>query len=255
MLACALALAIWANAEDEADSVDDAESVADFFADFAQSRNGIHLLEADFVQTTVTPDETIVSEGRIVYSRPKRLIFRYDDPELVYMIDRLRAYEYDPEYEQLQIFDLEDRPESEAFYLGFDNNAQRLQEAYIVRLLPPKDPEIYAFALEFVPKENEEDETYFEKITLQLRKGDYLPAEIYIVNDEDSHVEFKISDFKINGEPDPKKTHIFLPEGTMIVDNDTFTGTVGADGLSLPRPGEEVNRVESEPLTEDPVQP
>lgn len=247
MLACAIALAFWANAEDEA------RSVADFFADFAEQRNAIHLLEAGFVQTTVTPDEVVVSEGRIVYSQPKRLIFRYNDPELVYMIDRLRAYEYDPELEQLQIFDLEDQPESEAFYLGFDNNAQRLQDAYTVRLFPPKDPEIYAFALEFVPKENGEEEAYFQKITLQLRKLDFLPAEIYIVNDEESHVEFKISDFKLNGEPDPKKTHIFLPEGTEIYDNDVYTGTVGAQGLLLPRPIE--NRVESEPLNEDPVQP
>ena len=251
MLAYALALAIWAQAQAQ----DDAGSVADFYTNFAESRNGIRMLEAVFVQTTVTPDEVLVSEGRIVYVRPKRLIFRYDEPKLVYMIDMLRAYEYDPELEQLQIFDLEDRPESEAFYLGFDNNARRLQEAYTVRLLPPKDPELYQFALEFVPKENEEDEAYFEKITLQLRKGDFLPGEIYIKNDAESHVEFKVSDFKLNGEPDPAKTQIHLPEGTVIVDNDVYAGTVGEDGLSLPRSGEEAARVESESLSEDPVQP
>ena len=242
MLAWTLVLAVCANAEGG-----DA-SLMEFFTTFSESRNAIQLLEAAFVQTTVTPDETIVSEGRIVYARPKRLIFRYDDPPLVYMIDMLRAYEYDPELEQLQIFDLEDRPESEAFYLGFEHNAERLQEAYNVRLLPPRDASLYALALEFEPKEEDADEGYFEKITLQLRKGDYLPAEILIINDKESHVEFKVSDFKLNGEPDADKTHIFLPEGTVIVDNDVYAGTVGPEGLQLPRPEE--GRVESDPLIE-----
>ena len=243
-----IALAFLANAEAEE------VPVAEFFATFAERRNAIDLIEATFVQTTVTPDEIIVSEGRIVYVRPKRLIFRYDDPQpLVYMIDALRAYEYDPELEQIQIFDLEDRPESEAFYLGFENNVERLQEAYNVRLLPASDPSRYAIALEFKPKTDDENEAYFKKVTLQLRRGDFLPAEIYIVNDEESHVEFRISDFTTNGQPDPEKTHITLPEGTVIIDNDRYAGTVGPEGLRLPRVGE--GRVESEPLTESPARP
>ena len=242
-----IALAVWANAEAEE------TPVAEFFATFAEGRNAIHLVEATFVQTTVTPDEIIVSEGQIVYVWPKRLIFIYNDPPLVYMIDSLRVYEYDPELEQIQIFDLEDRPESEAFYLGFENNVERLQEAYNVRLLPPSDPSRYAIALEFEPKTDDETEAYFEKVTLQLRRGDFLPAEIRIVNDEESHVEFKMSDFTINGQLDPEKTHITLPEGTVIVDNDRYAGTVGPEGLRLPRTGE--GRVESEPLTESPARP
>jgi len=248
MLAWLLACAVWANAE-----TDEKEApVADFFATFAERRNSIDLLEATFVQTTVTPDEIDVSEGRIVYARPKRLIFRYDDPPLVYMIDDLRAYEYDPIIEQVQIFDLEDRPVSEAFYLGFENNVERLKEAYHVRLLPPSDPSLYAFALEFEPKADD-DEAYFDKVTLQLRHDDFLPAEIRIVNDEESHVEFRVSDFKINGSPDPNTTHIILPEGTVIIDNDRYVGTVGPEGLRLPR--EDEGRVESEPLTESVTSP
>ncbi len=248
MLAWLVALAVWADAEAEKQEA----PLEEFFTTFAERRNTIDLLEATFVQTTVTPDDTDVSEGRIVYARPKRLIFRYDDPPLVYMIDALRAYEYDPKLEQVQIFDLEDRPESEAFYLGFENNVERLQEAYNVRLLPPSDPSRYAFALEFEPKADD-DEAYFGKVTLQLRRDDFLPAEIRIVNDEESHVEFRVSDFIINGSPDPEKTHMDLPEGTVIVDNDRYAGTVGPEGLQLPR--EEDSRVESEPLTESPARP
>lgn len=240
MLAWALVLAVCGQAEEP--------SAKDFFSAFAERRNAIELLEATFVQTTVTPDEITISDGQIVYIRPKRLIFSYDDPPLVYMIDKLRAYEYDPELEQVQIFDLEDRPESEAFYLGFENNVERLQEAYNLRLVAPRDASLYAIALEFAPKEDNEEEGYFEKVTLQLRKGDFLPAEILITNDKESHVEFKVSNFRLNGEPDAAKTHLFLPEGTVIVDNDLYAGTVGPEGLQLPRPEE--GRVESEPLTE-----
>ncbi len=252
MLAWLVAFALWANAA-EAEAPEKEASLVEFFTTFAQSRDAIGLLEATFIQTTVTPDEIIVSEGQIVYVRPKRLIFRYDDPPLVYMIDSLRAYEYDPELEQVQIFELEDRPESEAFYLGFENNAEQLQEAYNVRLLPASDPSRYALALEFEPKSDDEDQAYFKKVILQLRRGDFLPAEIRIINDEESHVEFRVSDFKINGQPDPEKTHIVLPEGTVIVDNDRYAGEVGPEGLRLPRAAE--GRVESEPLTEGAAPP
>ena len=112
---------------------------AEFFAEFSARRDATEALQASFVQTTITPDETIVSRGTLVYTKPKRLIFRYEDPPLEYMIDGLRVYEYDPDIEQIQIFELEDRPESEAFYLGFESNADRLQEAYSVRVLPPDD--------------------------------------------------------------------------------------------------------------------
>lgn len=211
-------------------------SAENFFETFAEHRNAVETLEAHFVQITVTPDEIVTSKGTIVYARPKRLIFRYEDPPLVYMIDRLNAYEYDPELEQVQIFELEDRPESEAFYLGFENNADRLQEAYDVRVLPPNDATRHAFALEFRPKEDaEEEDSFFEKISLQLRLDDYLPGEILIVNDAESHVEFTITDFTINGDPPAQKTHINLPEGTVIVENDRYVTTVGPRGLMLPR--------------------
>lgn len=57
-------------------------SADDFLADFAKQRDSMESMRADFVQTTTNPDETEVSKGKLIYTRPKRLIFRYDEPAL-----------------------------------------------------------------------------------------------------------------------------------------------------------------------------
>lgn len=243
MFATVVGIILAAASQGETNAVDD------FFTLFTSQRNALQTLEASFEQTTITPDEIIESSGTIVYVKPKRLIFRYEDPPLEYMLDRLNAYEYDPEFEQLQIYELEDRPESEAFYLGFESDAERLQEAYTVRILPSADDSLYALALEFVPKEKEGEEPYFQRITLHLRIGDLLPAKIEIVNDEESSVRFEVSDFRINPDLGPDKTHINLPEGTDVIDNDTYSMTVGPEGLRVPQPKEET--AAQIPLVED----
>lgn len=217
----------------------------EFFAEFTKQRDAIETLRADFVQTTTTPDETTVSKGTLIYTRPKRLLFRYADPPLVYMIDGLRVYEYDPGISQIEIMELEDRPESEAFYLGFESNVDRLQEAYEIHVLPPDDPEKFALAVEFVPKPNDDgDDPYFQRVRLQLRKKDYLPAEILIVNDEESQTSFAVTDFAINEKLPEDLSHIRVPEGTAIIENDESLDDAPAGGLLFPR--EAPPKVESE---------
>lgn len=228
----------------------DPPTVEAFFEDFAGRRDAIQTLRADFVQTTVTPDEMVVSEGTLIYAKPKRLIFRYDDPPLVYMIDGLRVYEYDADLEQIQIYQLEDRPESEAFYLGFETDADRLQKAYDVRVLPPDDASKHALGIEFTPKPSDDDsETYFERVVLQLSQGELLPSEILIVNDAESHTSFSVTNFRINEPMSPEMTHVVTPEGTTIVENDEYAGDVGTGGMMFPREAaDEPAAVETEDL-------
>ena len=217
----------------------------EFFTEFTKQRDAIETLRADFVQTTITPDETTISKGTLIYTRPKRLLFRYTDPPLVYMIDSLRVYEYDPGISQIEIMELEDRPESEAFYLGFESNVDRLQEAYEIHVLPPDDPEIFALAVEFVPKlSGDGEEPYFQRVRLQLRKKDYLPAEILIVNDEESQTSFSVTNFAANEKLPEDLSHIRVPEGTAIIENDESLDDAPAGGLLFPR--ESPPKVESE---------
>lgn len=207
---------------------------AEFFDEFTARRDATEALLASFVQTTITPDETVVSRGSLVYTKPKRLIFRYEDPPLEYMIDGLRVYEYDPDIEQIQIFDLEDRPESEAFYLGFESNVERLQEAYEVRVLPTDDATRHALGVEFTPKPRDDGEDpYFQRVVIQLAKGDLLPSTILIVNDEESSTSFSVTQYNLNPDLPESASHVSVPEGTTIVD-DTGLTEAGPGGASFP---------------------
>lgn len=211
-------------------------SATEFFTEFSKQRDAIETMRASFVQTTTNPDETVVSKGTLIYTRPKRLIFRYADPPLVYMIDGLRVYEYDPGISQIEVMQLEDRPESEAFYLGFESNADNLQKAYDVHVLPPSDPEKYARAVEFVPKPRTDgEEPYFKSVRLQLRKKDYLPAEILIVNDDESQTFFAVTDFATNEKLPEDLSHVRVPEGTAIVEDDESSAEASAGGALFPR--------------------
>ncbi len=211
------------------------QSPAEFFDEFSARRDATDALQAEFIQTTVTPDETIVSRGTLIYTKPKRLIFRYQEPPLVYMIDGLRVYEYDPDIAQIQIYNLEDRPESEAFYLGFESDSQRLQEAYNVRILPPDDAARHALSVEFTPKPRDDsEEPYFQRVLLQLAKGDLLPSSILIVNDDESNTSFSITNYNLDVELPESASHVRVPEGTTIVDNGGYVGDAGPGGAMFP---------------------
>ncbi len=210
----------------------DEETFRKFFEEFTKRRDAIQSLQASFTQESVTPDEIIKSTGTVTYARPKQLIFRYSDPEQVYLLDGNRAYEYDAELLQLQIFELEESAQAEAFYLGFESDAQRLLEANDVRILV--DEVTGGFAIELTPKPDGEDDAFYQKATLHLRPSDYLPKEIHIVNDEDSETRITLGAITLNASLAPDAMQIALPEGTDIIENDEYIETVGAGGKRVP---------------------
>ena len=231
MTIAALCLAIPAQAVPDFDA---------FFAEFQKKRDGIRFLEAPFEQTTVTPDETILLKGRIVYSAPKRLLLHYADPDtgeasvLVYITDGLVTYEYDKELGQLKSWKLEDRPETEALFLGFSDDSENLKKAYVIRLVPPAESNKGGVALELTPRDPESEMAVFESATLQLRPGDLLPTQILIVNDAESNVTIRIGEFALGDTAPPDKTHIIVPEGTDIVEDEQYIETAGPEGKTVP---------------------
>ena len=132
------------------------------------------------------------------------------------------------------IFDVAGRPEAEAFFLGLESNTKQLEKSYTVTALAPKNPERDAVALQLLPKPVEGQEPIFAKVTMQLRKGDYLPTRIDIINDELSSVTFTITDFKLNETLPQKLSHIFTPELTDVVFNDDVLDAVGEEGAYFP---------------------
>ena len=200
----------------------------------SEGREQLTTLEADFKQVTMTDDEDIKSTGTITYVKPKRIIFRYAEPPIEYMIDKNHAYEFDAELEQILIFNIEGRPEAEAFFLGLESNTELLQKSYTIRALPPENAEREAAALELIPKPIEDQEPICEKVTLQLRKVDYLPTKIDIINDESSNVTFTITNFKRNIDLPKERSHVFVPELTDVVLNDDAIEVVGETGTFFP---------------------
>lgn len=224
-----------------------------FFADFAKKRDGVYVLEARFEQENVTPEETIKSVGSIVYVRPKRIVFRYEEPEggVTYLIDGAKAYEYEQDIRQLQIYNLEDNPETEVFFLGFDDNTDALKKAYHVEGFEPEDEALGSHGILLRPKAIEGEEVSFQEVRLFLRDKDYLPQRIHVVNDDTAHVTIRILDLKVNGPIDPTKTQITLSEGTKIVDNDEFVEKVGPGGKLVPEPMTPLNQVARPPANKD----
>jgi len=229
MMAAGIALA-WMAAAEEAPSFDV------FFQEFAKKRDGIHVLEARFTQETVSPEETIEAGGSIVYVKPKRIIFRYDQPKEgpAYLIQDGKAYEFEADIKQLQIYDLQDSPQTEVFFLGFDQNTESLRENYEVSIFDSGDEPKGSKGILIKPKKKEEDMGRFHEVRLFLRDEDYLPYRIHIVNDDESKVNMAVSQFAINGKLDLGKTQIAIPEGTKIIEDDQFIETVGPGGKTVP---------------------
>lgn len=217
-----------------------------FLKNFAEKRAHVVKLEAAFTQDTVTPDETTRAVGRIVYERPRRILLHYFDPEVVYLVDGTRVYQYNAGIEQVQIYDLDADPQMEALFLGFDEDTARLREAYTLGVFDAENA-CGTKGLRLIPLQVRKEETgqdtpeevsgLFEEVELFLREEDYLPCRIHVVNDAESSVEIRVDRFKLNADAGDATAQIDLPEGTSIIENEVLIEKVGAGGKRIPERG------------------
>lgn len=205
-----------------------------FFREFAAKRDGIAALQAAFTQKTILPDETLEAAGTILFVKPRRIVFRTDDPERVTLVDNDRGYEYDPEIRQLQMFDIEANPRADIFFLGFTNDINRLREAYDLTLFDVKDEPKGKRGIRIRPRADSGDEAYFVEVNLYLRDQDFLPHRIHIQNDAEAQVVIEVAEPDTAVRPEPKQTQIFVEEKTKIVENDRVREVVGPGGQWLP---------------------
>ncbi len=223
LLAAATAPACWgADAEFEA-----------FFKLFKEKRENIGSLRAEFVQKTFLPEEVITASGVLQYSRPRRILFTTSDPERAVLVDGRRGYEYDAEIQQLTIFDIEDNPRADIFFLGFDDNADALQRAYQVELMIADDARGRQ-GLKIKPRPDAEEEAYFLEVNLFLRDADLLPYRIHIVNDAESQLFIDVNQMETQESQMLEDIRIFLPEGVKIIENDAVVDAVGPGGRYIP---------------------
>lgn len=223
--------------------------VDEFFKTFAEKRASLQFMEGRFVQKHVTDRETVRAEGRIVFSKPRRILFRFESAEqnATYIIDGRRAYEYEPDIRQLQIYDLEENQQTEVFFLGFDDNIAGLRQGYDVGVIEPEDKELGRRALIIHPKKQPENAEKkdpaegrarqggdFREIAIYLREPDYVPSRIHILKEDGSDVDIQLYDIALRDKADLNAVSIAVPEGTKIVENDGKPETVGAGGKTLP---------------------
>lgn len=213
-------------------------SIGEFFAEFVAKREHIQTLSATFRQENVSIDETTVSGGRIVFVKPRQLLFEYLDPKIVYAIDGLRVFEYDAELEQVQAYDVEDSAQADAFFIAFDNDASRLREAYDASLVEAGADACGTRVLKLVPKRHEsEDDALsqpYREIRLYLRQDDLLPCRIQAITDDESSVTVEIDHYAINEANANTTIRFHVPEGTKIIVNESDVEVAGPGGKDLP---------------------
>ena len=205
-----------------------------FLKEFSAKRDGVVALDAAFTQKTKLPDEELTTKGSLIFIKPRRIIFHTDDPERTTLVDDRSGYEYDPEIKQLQIFDIEDNPQADIFFLGFNSNTETLRKAYDLTLFDiPNDPR-GKHGIKIKPKAQSKEQAYFIEVNLYLRDEDYLPYRIHIRNDEESEVSIEVESINKTFRPTPQLTQIFLPQDTKVVQNDRVVETVEAGGKRVP---------------------
>lgn len=209
-------------------------SFEQFFADFAKKRDGITAVEARFVQKSIVPDETLSTDGSLVYSKPRRIVFSTEQPKRVTLVDEKRAMEYEEELRQLVIYDIEDNARADVFFLGFDSDTENLRKSYDVSLFTSTDDKRGTRGLLLKPKKKDNEEPLFVEVKLYLRDEDYLPYRIHVINDKDSQVDIDVREYKVNGKLEPAKLQVAVPEGTKVVEDDTVLETVAAGGKVYP---------------------
>ena len=47
-----------------------------FFAEYAAKRDGVKVLEANFLQKQILPDDVVTTRGSLLYVRPRRVVLR-----------------------------------------------------------------------------------------------------------------------------------------------------------------------------------
>ncbi|MBI2432005.1 MAG: outer membrane lipoprotein carrier protein LolA [Candidatus Hydrogenedentes bacterium] len=204
-----------------------------FFNEFTQKRAGVASLRAEYTQTDVLPEDTNKTRGKLLYIKPRRIIQQSEDPVSTILMDNRRGYLYEPEIQQLQIFEIEDDPQSDVLFLGFDEDIRKLEEAYDVKLLTTENT---SRGLVITPKFDPHRDPLFEELNILFEEKNLLPKRIEVINDDGSKTIYEVTNYQINGAVDAAETQIALPEGTKVLENNEVRETAGPGGLLLPDP-------------------
>jgi len=210
---------------------------AEFFARFKEAREGIEVLQAEYTEKNITPDETFLAEGTLLYANPRRILRTTHYPyHAAVLIDGTTSYQYEPEVRQLVIHELDNSPEADILFFGFDSDVDRLREHYDISLFVLEDHPLGELGLELQPKEGTEAEGLFARALLYLRDDNLLPHRVQLVFDAESQLVVEMSDYTVNAAIEPAESQIEVAEGTAIIRNDEIVREVSGGPELLPAP-------------------
>jgi outer membrane lipoprotein-sorting protein len=213
------------------------------------------VLQADIVEYTSQFEEVTNRSGHVVFGKPRRIVFRYTEEDPVMLIDDRRVYEFDPQEEQLQIYDIDDSPEASIFFLGFDNDAGALREAYDVHLFTVENEQGNQ-GIKITPFKENIDNAPFQEVSIYLRTEDFLPYRIHITFDDETRMWTEFSNYKVNKGLEPSETQIRIPAGTRVIENGEVTiHSVPDGGQLMPPEAIDTPKPTDAPAAPDKVEP
>ncbi len=207
----------------------------EFFKKYRELRSKVSVLVGEFTQKNIYPDEIYTTTGKVIYIKPDRLVFSTKDPEKITILDGKKLYEYEVEIKQLAIYDLADQVDIEIFFIAFTEDIEKLKDRYKVSMITVDD-ERGKDGISIKPLDECEKEVTFKEILIFLRKEDYLPYRIRMVNSDDVQTIVDFEKIETNCKISPRETQVCVPKGTTVVVNDKLIETVEENEKCLPEP-------------------
>jgi len=205
-----------------------------FFKEFAARREGLVSMRAHYTEKTIAPGESFEVEGALLYFKPRRIIRRTAPPDnTAIVVDDRRCYQYEPEIKQMVIYELDNDPQANVLFLGFDSDTDALRKAYDVSLFTIEDEASGKKGILIKPKADEEN-PWFREVNLYLREEDYLPYRIRMVHEDDSQLIIEVRDIEKNPRLDLAESQVAIAADTKVILNDQVLETVGAGGKLVP---------------------
>jgi outer membrane lipoprotein-sorting protein len=207
----------------------------EFFARFKAAREGVTALRTEYTEKNITPDETLLAEGTLTYTKPRRILRHTHYPyDASILIDQTTSYQYEPEVFQLVIQELADAPESDILFFGFDSDTERLRESYDVKIFALPEHPLGKLGIELRPKAGSDAADLFREAVLYLRDDNMLPYRVHLIFDEESQLIVEMGDYEVNPVLEAVDTQIAVSPGTKVIVGETVSRVVGQDGEMVP---------------------
>jgi len=201
------------------DSVKTDAKVEAFLEEFVAKREKLNDYSARFAQTKVSTlfDEKEVSEGRVYYLRPGKILWDYRSPDVMKVLVQGRVLSiYIEELEQLEIYDFTKERKMRGLFLGFDESPDELKEMYDISLVDPGKGD-GGTCVQLVPK-TEDLLGYFASVKIWLRAKDFAIYRILIIDpEEEGHTDIELSRISVNRGVSADLFEIEVPEGTEVI--------------------------------------